>query len=83
MYTINETHKQYCSLGTIFNYIFYLGPPGGYLYLSPQIYYMSAGRLFFLQMLLSAHGLASWSCEVLVFDADRESTTSPIQRNKK
>ena len=35
-YTINEAHKQYSLLDTIFNYIFYLGPPGKYLYLSPQ-----------------------------------------------
>ena len=35
-YTINEIHKQYSLLDTILNYIFYLGPPGKYLYLSPQ-----------------------------------------------
>ena len=35
-YTRNEAHKQYSLLDTIFNYIFYLGPPGKYLYLSPQ-----------------------------------------------
>ena len=27
-YTINEAHKQYSLLDTIFNYIFYSGPPG-------------------------------------------------------
>ena len=31
-YTINEAHKQYSLLDKIFNYIFYLGPPGKYLY---------------------------------------------------
>ena len=35
-YTINEIHKQYNLLDTIFNYIFYFGPPGKHLYLSPQ-----------------------------------------------
>ena len=35
-YTINEAHKQYNILDTIFNYIFYFGPPGKHLYLSPQ-----------------------------------------------
>ena len=30
-YTINEAHKQYSLLDTIFNYIFYLGPPGKHL----------------------------------------------------
>ena len=34
--TRNEAHKQYSLLDTIFNYIFYLGPPGKYLYLSPK-----------------------------------------------
>ena len=34
--TINEAHKQYSLLDTIFNYIFYLGPPGKHLYLSTQ-----------------------------------------------
>ena len=34
--TINEAHKQYHLLDTIFNYIFYLGPPGKHLYLSPE-----------------------------------------------
>ena len=32
--TINEAQKQYSLLDTISNYIFYLGPPGKYLYLS-------------------------------------------------
>ena len=36
LYTINEAHKQYSLLDTIFHYMFYLGPPGKYLYLSPQ-----------------------------------------------
>ena len=35
-YTINEAHKQYSLLDKIFDYIFYPGPPGKYLYLSPQ-----------------------------------------------
>ena len=35
-YTIKETHKQDSLLDTIFNHIFYFGPPGKYLYLSPQ-----------------------------------------------
>ena len=35
-YTRNEAHKQYSLLDTIFNYMFYLGPPGKYLCLSPQ-----------------------------------------------
>ena len=36
-YTINEAHKQYSLLDTIFNYILYLQPLGKYLYfLSPQ-----------------------------------------------
>ena len=35
-YTRNEAHKQYSLLDTIFNYIFCLGPPGKYLYLSPK-----------------------------------------------
>ena len=35
-YTIKEAHKQYSLLDTIFNYIFYFGPPGKHLYLSPQ-----------------------------------------------
>ena len=30
-YTIIEAHKQYSLLDTIFNHIFYLGPPGKYL----------------------------------------------------
>ena len=30
-YTINEAHKQYKLLDTIFNYTFYLGPPGKHL----------------------------------------------------
>ena len=33
---MNEAHKQYSLLDTKFNYIFYIGPPGTYLYLSPQ-----------------------------------------------
>ena len=33
---MNEAHKQYSLLDTIFNYIFYFGPPGKHLYLSPQ-----------------------------------------------
>ena len=36
LYTINEAHKQYSLLDTIFNCICYLGPPGKYLYVSPQ-----------------------------------------------
>jgi len=35
-YIINEAHKQYGLLDTIFSGIFYLGPPGKHLYLSPQ-----------------------------------------------
>ena len=35
-YTINEAHKQYSLLDTIFNHIFHLGPPGKYLYSSPK-----------------------------------------------
>ena len=30
-YYINEAHKQYSLLDTIFSYIFYLGPPGKHL----------------------------------------------------
>ena len=30
-YTVNEAHKQYSLLDTIFNYIFYFGPPGKHL----------------------------------------------------
>ena len=33
---MNEAHKQYSLLDTIFDYIFYFGPPGKYLYLSFQ-----------------------------------------------
>ena len=29
-YIINEAHKQYGLLATMFNYIFYFGPPGKY-----------------------------------------------------
>ena len=50
IYTINEAHKQYSLLDTIFNYIFYLGPPGTYLYLSPQNS-LHVGRLRFLDLL--------------------------------
>ena len=35
-YTINEAHKQSSLLDKLFNYIFYFGPPGKHLYLSPQ-----------------------------------------------
>ena len=35
-YLINEAHKQYSLLDTIFNYIFYFGPPGKHLYLCPK-----------------------------------------------
>jgi hypothetical protein len=35
-YSICEAHKKCSLLDTIFNYIFYFGPPGAYLYLSPQ-----------------------------------------------
>ena len=35
-YTRNHSHKQSSLLDTIFNYIFYFGAPGKYLYLSPQ-----------------------------------------------
>ena len=35
-YIINEAHKQYSLLDTIFNYIFYVGPPGKHLYLGTQ-----------------------------------------------
>ena len=40
----NEAHKQYSLLDTIFDYIFYFGPPGTHFYLSPQNHYMSAGE---------------------------------------
>ena len=32
IYIINEARKQYSLLDTIFNYIFYLGPPEKYLH---------------------------------------------------
>ena len=32
----NETQEQHSLLDTIFDYIFSFGPPGKYLYLSPQ-----------------------------------------------
>ena len=32
-----SVQKQYSLLDTIFKYMFYFGPPGKYLYLSPQI----------------------------------------------
>ena len=35
-YTRNHSHKQSSILDTIFNYIFYFGAPGKYLYLSPE-----------------------------------------------
>ena len=41
---INEAHKQYSLLNTIFNYIFYLGPPGKYLQTS-QENLLHVGRL--------------------------------------
>ena len=44
LYTLNEAHKQYCLLVKIFSHIFYLGPPGTHLYLSPQSHYMPAGE---------------------------------------
>ena len=31
MFTINEAHKRYSPLYTIFDYIFYFGPPGKHL----------------------------------------------------
>ena len=34
--TRNEAKEQHSLLHTIFDYIFYFGPPGKYLYLSPQ-----------------------------------------------
>ena len=33
---MNDTHKQYTLLDTIFNYILYLGPPGKHLYKSKE-----------------------------------------------
>ena len=35
-FTRNEAQEQYSLLDTIFDYIFYFGPPGKYLYSSPQ-----------------------------------------------
>ena len=35
-FTRNEAQEQHSLLDTIFDYIFYFGPPGKYLYLSPQ-----------------------------------------------
>ena len=35
-FTRNEAQEQPSLLDTIFDYIFYFGPPGKYLYLSPQ-----------------------------------------------
>ena len=32
LYDINEAHKQYSLLDTVFSYIFHFGPPGKYLY---------------------------------------------------
>ena len=42
--TINEAHKQYSLLDTIFDYIFDLGPAGKYLYES-QANLLHVGRL--------------------------------------
>ena len=36
LYVGVSVHKQYSLLDTLFNYMFYFGPPGTYLYLSPQ-----------------------------------------------
>ena len=44
LYTTNEAHEQYSVLDTMFNYIFYLGPLGKYLYLRPQNPLRVAGR---------------------------------------
>ena len=35
-FTRNEAQEQHSLLDTIFDYIFYFGPPGKYLYLSAQ-----------------------------------------------
>ena len=40
--TINEAHKQYSLLDTVFNCIVYLGPPGTYFQKIKETYYMSA-----------------------------------------
>ena len=42
-FTRNEAQEQHSLLDTIFDYIFYFGPPGKYLYLSPKTHYMLAG----------------------------------------
>ena len=45
LFTRNETQEQPNSLlDTIFDYIFYFGLPGNYLYLSPQNLLQSAGE---------------------------------------
>ena len=41
--TINEAHKQYSLLDTIFNYLLYNGSPGEYLCTSRKTIYPSAG----------------------------------------
>ena len=38
-YTIHEAHKQYSLSDTVSNHIFYLGPPGKYMYI--YIYILS------------------------------------------
>ena len=40
---LNEAHKQYSLVDTIFNYIFHFGPLGKLLYKIKKTYYMSVG----------------------------------------
>ena len=42
-HAINEAHKQYSPLDTMFNYIFYFGPPAKIYKQVKKSYYMSAG----------------------------------------
>ena len=51
-WTINEAHKQYSLLDTIFNYIFYLGPPGKHLYLSPKAHFTGRHGVGFLDFVI-------------------------------
>ena len=44
-YVRNHSHKQSSILDTISNYMFYFGPAGTYLHLSPQTHYpLLSGR---------------------------------------